>query len=128
MAIMDVFKKKTDEEVIKEEADKPRDVAPKQKGKEHENTYKILKSPHVTEKATDLANKNMYVFNVYKTANKNEIKKAIESVYGVNVLNVRVINVPRSKTRLGKSMGWVSGYKKAIVKIKEGQEIEALPR
>ena len=90
--------------------------------------YRILKTPQVTEKATDLVKKNQYVFKVYSRANKNEVKKAIESVYGVDVISVRIINVPAKRRRLGRQRGWRKGYKKAIVKIKEGQKIEVLPR
>lgn len=88
----------------------------------------ILKAPHVTEKATDLVAKNKYVFKVYPKANKIEIKKAIEDLYGVDVLTVRTIIIPARKRRLGKNEGWQKGYKKAIIKIKEGQKIEILPR
>jgi len=90
--------------------------------------YRILKTPQVTEKATDLVKKNQYVFKVYSRANKNEVKKAIESVYGVDVISVRIINVPAKRRRLGRQRGWRKGYKKAIVKIKTGQKIEVLPR
>ena len=90
--------------------------------------YRILKTPQVTEKATDLVKKNQYVFKVYSRTNKNEVKKAIESVYGVDVISVRVINVPAKRRRLGRQRGWRKGYKKAIVKIKQGQKIEVLPR
>lgn len=91
-------------------------------------SHRILKGPHVTEKAGDLAEKNKYVFKVFKDTNKIEIKKAIESIYGVNVVSVRIINVFKKKRRLGKIKGFRSGYKKAIVKIKKGQKIEVLPR
>ncbi|OQX00944.1 50S ribosomal protein L23 [Candidatus Parcubacteria bacterium A4] len=100
----------------------------RKRGKEHEDAYRVLMAPHVTEKSTDFANKSKYIFKVYNTATKGEIKRAVESVYGVNVLDVKTLNVRRKKQRLGKTMGWVKGYKKAIVKIKEGQEIEVLPR
>ena len=88
----------------------------------------ILESPHVTEKATNLTAENKYVFKVYKDANKIEIKKAVESDYGVSVESVRVINVPRRKIRLGKGTGWKKGYKKAIVELRKGHSIEILPR
>jgi len=90
--------------------------------------YRILKSPHVTEKATDLVEKNQYVFRVFPEANKIEMKKAIEDTYGVDVVSVRMINVPAKKRRLGKTKGVKAGYKKAIVRVKEGQKIEVLPR
>jgi len=88
----------------------------------------ILKAPHITEKATNLAEKNQYVFKVWGKANKNEIKKAIESLYKVKVMDVKIINVPAKRRRLGRISGWKKGFKKAIVKTKEGQKIEVLPR
>jgi large subunit ribosomal protein L23 len=88
----------------------------------------ILISPQVTEKTTALSQKNQYVFKVHSRANKTEIKKVIEKIYDVQVLDVKIINIPRKKRRLGRISGWKKGYKKAIVKIKEGQKIEALPR
>lgn len=90
--------------------------------------YRILKAPHVTEKATDLTKKNQYVFKVCPKANKTEIKKAIEDLYEVDVASVKIINVPPKKRRLGRISGWRKGYKKAIIQIKEGQKIEVLPR
>ena len=90
--------------------------------------YKILKAPQVTEKATDLVKKNQYVFKVWPRTNKMEIKKSVEDTYGVSVVAVNIIKVPRKKRRLGKASGFRKGYKKAVVKIKEGQKIEVLPR
>ena len=88
----------------------------------------VLEAPHITEKATRLAEGNQYVFKVSPRANKQEIKKAIEEIYGVEVLKVRTIRIPKKERRLGRSLGWRKGYRKAIVKIKEGQSIEILPR
>jgi len=120
------FFKKSEKPVEEAEEIKKEIVVPK-KEKTGE-AYKILKTPQVTEKATDLVKKNQYVFKVYSRANKNEVKKAIESVYGVDVISVRIINVPAKRRRLGRQRGWRKGYKKAIVKIKAGQKIEVLPR
>ena len=88
----------------------------------------ILCSPHVTEKTTAAEKENKYVFKVLPRANKSEIKKAIEGLYGVNVIDVKIINIPKRKRKLGKQKGWRKGYKKAIVKIKKGQKIEILSR
>jgi large subunit ribosomal protein L23 len=96
--------------------------------KHYEQGYQVLKSVHITEKATELAEKNQYIFKVFENANKQEIKKVVESIYNVDVVSVRTINIHRKRKRLGKSTGWKQGYKKAIVKIKKGQEIEILPR
>lgn len=88
--------------------------------------WKILKKPHITEKATDLTGKNQYVFEVFPRAGKSEIKKAVESLYGVEVTGVGIVNIPRKRKRVGRTMGFKGGYKKAIVRIKEGQKIEVL--
>jgi len=87
-----------------------------------------LKSPHITEKATFLQEQDSYVFKVYSSTTKPEIKKSIEEIYGVNVLKVRIINVPRKKKRLGRTTGFQPGYKKAIITIKKGENIEVIPR
>ncbi len=92
------------------------------------NAHKILKRPHVTEKATQLADVNKYIFEVWPKASKAEVKKAVENVYNVTVLSVRMINIPRKKRRIGRSEGWRRGYKKALVRLKEGETIEVLPR
>lgn len=88
----------------------------------------ILKSPHITEKATDLGDLNQYTFEVWKDANKSEVKKAVRSLYGVDVVRVRIVNIPGKERRYKGQLGRASGYKKAIVRIKAGQKIEVLPR
>ena len=88
----------------------------------------VLKSPQITEKATNLAGDNQYLFKVFPRATKQEIKKAVEGVYGVGVSRVRTVKVPKKQRRLGRSVGWRKAYKKAIVTLKEGQKIEILPK
>ena len=88
----------------------------------------VLVSPQITEKAVNLQDDNQYVFKVTAKANKSEVKKAVEGVYNVDVLKVRMINIPAKKKRLGRTMGWQAGYKKAIVSVRKGQIIEILPR
>jgi len=124
-------KEKIKEKKIKEE--KPSEVisevkTSKIKEKKADQAYQIFKTPHVSEKATDLVKKNQYVFKIWPRTNKIEIKKAIENLYGIDVTSVKIIKIPRKKRRLGKISGWRKSYKKAIVKIKEGQKIEVLPR
>lgn len=132
MAILDIFKKKKKKVEKKEKPiEKPVEVKPQPKPKPKkisEVAYRVLKEPQVTEKATDLTQKNQYVFKVYPRANKPEIKKAVEDLYGVNVSDVKIIKVPRKQRRLGRIEGWRKGYKKAIVKIAKGQKIEVLLR
>lgn len=140
MDLRNIFKRKKTPKVTKEvkesvdrsgvkvaKKEKPR-VIKKQKKISERIVYRVLKAPHITEKASELAEKNQYVFKVYPATNKIEIKKAIEQLYSVDVLTVRVIKVPRKQRRVGRTVGWRKGYKKAIVKIREGQKIEVVPR
>lgn len=87
-------------------------------------SYEVIKEPHISEKSTNLSQENKYVFKVYKETNKPEIKKAVEGIYGVNVLSVNVIKIPKKKRRIGKTEGFRKGYTKAIVELQEGQKIE----
>ena len=89
----------------------------------------ILIKPVITEKATmDSEVNNRYTFEVAKTSNKVEIKKAVEAVYGVSVEKVRTLNVhPNRKSRDTKSgviTGKTNAIKKAIVQVAEGDTID----
>lgn len=136
MAILDIFKKKQAKKPkpkMKEAKPLPSElkakpVEMKRERKKTDSSFISLKSPHVTEKATDLVGFSQYVFKVSDRANKTEIRKAIEGIYGVDVVSVKIINVPEKKRRLGKVKGFRKGYKKACVGIKQGQKIEVLPR
>ncbi len=88
--------------------------------------YDILKAPIITEQSTKLIeSQNKYTFKVDRKANKVEIKKAIETIFNVNVLSVNTINVLPKFKRMGKYEGYKSAYKKAVVKLAEGQKIDA---
>ncbi len=89
----------------------------------------ILIKPIITEKATaDAEVNNRYGFVVNTKANKVEIKKAVESAYGVSVTAVRTMNVrPDRRTRhtkTGIQTGKTNAYKKAIVQVAEGDTID----
>ncbi len=73
-----------------------------------------------------MSEKDQYIFEVSPNYNKNEIKNAVQGIYGVDVLSVNVIKIPAKKRRLGKTEGFRKAYKKAVIKIKEGQKIEIL--
>ena len=87
-----------------------------------------LKSPHISEKATNLIKENKYIFKVLSDANKIQIKKAVEELYGVKVLSVNIINTKAKTRQLGKISGMVPGYKKAMVKLTQGQKLDILPQ
>jgi len=88
----------------------------------------ILKSPLVTEKISALNEKGKYGFIVDETANKVEIKNAVEKMYGVNVERVNTINVLGKKktrfTKAGTLAGRKPNYKKAIVTLAQGEVID----
>ena len=92
------------------------------------SSYQNILRPHITEKATRLAQMNQYVFVVSPRATKNELKMAIKQLYQVDVEKVRILYAPSKKVRLGRVEGVRSGYKKAIATVRKGQKIELLPR
>ena len=81
-------------------------------------------SPHITEKSTNLSEQNKIIFKVPSGANKKNLKKNIEKIFKVNVTKINIIN-KKSKIKLtrGRKVK-VSGFKKAIVTIKKGQNID----
>ncbi len=90
------------------------------------NVYDVLRRPITTERALRLAEQGKYTFEVAPTANKIQIKQAVETIFKVNVVRVNTITVPGKKRR-----GWrrpvygsTSKWKKAIVTLQEGQRIE----
>jgi len=90
------------------------------------NPYTI-KSPVITEKSLSLANtQNVYTFAVATTANKDQVKVAVEKLFGVTVLEVNTIMSAKAKKRTGKKRMAVTvpKTKKALVKLKEGDSIE----
>jgi len=81
-------------------------------------------SPTVTEKATSLSEFNKVVFKVNKGASKKSIKKSVEKIFKVNVIKINTINL-KGKTKLVKNKkSYKPGYKKAIVTLKKGQNID----
>ena len=86
--------------------------------------YDKILSPIVTEKSTNLSEQNKIVFKVPNSSNKKIIKKNIEKIFKVNVTRVNIINKhSRVKISRGRKVR-VSGFKKAIVTIKKGQNID----
>jgi large subunit ribosomal protein L23 len=96
------------------------------KNKKHEDSlaYRVIAKPLITEKATDLTALNKYVFVVPVTANKREVGERIYGVYGVKPLKINMIKRPGKRVRYGKRIGVTKEYKKAIVTLAKGQNIE----
>jgi large subunit ribosomal protein L23 len=85
----------------------------------------VLVAPHVTEKTSlMMQNANQYAFRVRRDADKAEIKKAVELMFEVKVANVQVVNEPGKERRFGKRIGRTQDWKKAYVRLVEGQAID----
>jgi large subunit ribosomal protein L23 len=86
--------------------------------------YQIIKRPIITEKSTQLKEKNKEVcFEVAVKANKTEIKRAVEQLFKVKVESVRTQNKIGKWRRVGRNLGQTKSWKKAYVKLKEGEKM-----
>lgn len=114
----------------KENAASAKDAAPSIPLKTaRERTADLLKSPHVTEKATLLSDVfHQYVFKVFPRSNKTEIKKAVEDAYGIHVTKVNIVKLPGKTIRVGRRVGKTKGHIKAIISLKKGEKIEIVSR
>ena len=84
----------------------------------------VLLSPIATEKAVSGQVINKYIFKVAPKANKTDIIKAVSKTYNVKVASANIINVPKKARQVGKTKGFKSGFKKAVVTLAKGQTIE----
>jgi len=85
--------------------------------------YDVVLGPLVTEKSALQQDENIYAFRVGGTANKVQIKQAVEDLFGVTVLGVRTIVVRGKNKRFGRYFGKRSNWKKAYVTLAEGDSI-----
>lgn len=92
----------------------PRDIHP----------YAVLRRPLITEKSTVLASQSKYVFEVDPRANKNQIKEAVELAFSVTVTAVNTMNVRGKQRRFGRGIARQPDWKKAVVTLAPGDEIE----
>lgn len=89
----------------------------------------VIKSPILTEKTNIMSStNNEYVFKVDVRTNKVEVRKAIEFIYKVKVVSVNMIRVEKQPTSLGRSKGFTTRYKKAIVKLAPNDIINFMPQ
>ncbi|MEK7084949.1 MAG: 50S ribosomal protein L23 [Patescibacteria group bacterium] len=138
MALLDFLKRKN-----KKEERRAREKSPKAKTNEREAGEEVLTgallkektpaslgaafyliSPHVTEKSTRAGESGTYTFKVSQNANKPEIKKAVEELYGVRVDAVHIIYIPLKRRFSRGRAGVAKGYKKAMVTLAKGEKIE----
>ena len=87
--------------------------------------YKVIREPHVTEKGNlQKESYNQITLRVDKKANKVEIRKAVEMLFKTKVLDVKTLNMKGKKRRVGRNVGKKPDWKKAIVKLAPGENIE----
>ena len=87
--------------------------------------YDIIIKPVVTERSMENMESKRYTFKVDTRANKSEIKKAVETIFGVKVKQVNTMNITGKKKRMGANVGKRPDWKKAIVTlIEDSKEIE----
>jgi large subunit ribosomal protein L23 len=89
------------------------------------NAHDVIRKPLVTEKSSiGRETQNLVSFAVDPNATKPEIRSAIEKLFAVKVLDVHTLRMPRKSRRVGKTSGYKPQWKKAIVRLAEGQRIE----
>jgi len=89
------------------------------------NLHDVIQQPLVTEKSNIAKEEaNIATFRVDPGASKHDIRRAVEELFEVKVLNVRTMRQPGKKKRVGKHVGRTPAWKKAIVELAEGQTIE----
>ncbi|MDR1740909.1 MAG: 50S ribosomal protein L23 [Synergistaceae bacterium] len=88
------------------------------------SSHEILIRPIVTEKSSSLMPNGKYTFEVHRSANKIQIRKAVEEVFKVKVLSVNTLNVRGKPKRMGAFKGTSRSWKKAIVSLPAGERIE----
>ena len=91
---------------------------------------KSIIKPIITEKSYDHASFGKYVFKAALKASKGSIRNEIEDIYGVDVVEVKTAIMPGKSSRIGKTrlFSKPSRWKKAVVKLKEGQSIDLFPK
>lgn len=92
------------------------------------SVFNIIKRPIITEKSEILRREqNVYTFEVSNKANKIEIEKAVEKIFGVKVLVVNTLNIKPTTKRYGQKLYQTKLIKKAYVKLQAGNKIEYFP-
>ena len=93
-----------------------------------ERLLQVILSPHVSEKAARAAEgDNAYAFKVSKDASKPDIRAAVEMLFEVSVVDVRTVNVKGKSKRTARGMSRRKDWKKAYVRVADGQSIDFAP-
>ena len=118
-----IGEKKTQSVVVAKEKDEKKSEH-KVKLTDKSLAFRVLVKPLVTEKSAIAEHGNKYSFVVAKSANKNQIKIAIEEIYGVKPSQINVANIEGRRVRFGRTMGKRNDYKKAIITLPKGKTID----
>ncbi len=87
--------------------------------------FNILRQPVITEKSYEASGgSNQYTFRIAREATKRQVKAAVEAIFEVDVEKVQVINMPGKEKRRGQHTGHRAGYRKAMIRLAEGQTLE----
>lgn len=138
MAILNFFKKNKEKErflkkkkekgeaaVQKTETVKISDKKSIERKKENfKEDVLVLESPYITEKSAAGSEKGVYVFKINPKANKIMVKKAVEKMYNVYVEKVNILRKPPKKIFVKGKWGRRTGFKKAVIYLKKGENIE----
>lgn len=92
--------------------------------KDRERVYQVLLAPHFSEKASNANEQRQYTFRVARDASKPEIKAAVEELFKVDVEGVTTLNVKPKVKRTFRGVSRTKAWKKAVVRVAEGQEID----
>jgi large subunit ribosomal protein L23 len=88
------------------------------------DVFSVIKKPLVTEKNTAHISANVYAFEVDSSAGKVQIAKAVEKAFKVKVVEVNTMNCRGRERRMGRFLSRVGHYKKALVRVADGQKIK----
>ena len=91
------------------------------------NAFETIIRPVVSEKSTVLGEDGKYVFEVAPTANKIQIRRAVEEVFAskkIQVVSVNIVHQPGKMRRVGRHFGMTRSWKKAIVTLRSGQRLD----
>jgi len=91
------------------------------------NVHEVIRKPLLTEKGANLnETSNTVLFEVNRSANKIEIKQAVEEIFKVKVASVHTMNVRGKKKRMGRNEGMSRSWKKAMVTLQAGEKLDFL--
>ena len=114
----------TENKKIQKTQNKNNKKSEKENKHDHGNAHKVLIRPIITEKSAFLGMNNQYVFEVSERANKIEVKKSIEKLYGVKPTKINIIKVAGKKVRYGRKFGMTKSWVKAVVTLKQDEKID----